>query len=164
MTNCPFCKRIQEKNVFVDGDTAVTLSDGLPISPGHSLIVPWRHVANFFDLSPEEQTAVWTMVGTVRRMLDEQYRPDAYNVGINVGDVAGQTVEHAHVHVVPRYRGATSTLCCQSAGLPYSTCCHTFLATGITAYLENGGTIEECPGDRCARIAAHHEALRSHQR
>jgi hypothetical protein len=62
-------------------------------------------VADFFSLTVEERAATWEMVGVVRRKLDEGHRPDAYNVGINIGNAAGQTVEHAHIHVVPRYTG-----------------------------------------------------------
>src|SRR5262245_48200609 len=104
--HCPFCERLRSPDqVVASNDLISAIPDGFPISSGHTLVVPRRHVGDFFNLSSEEQTAMWQMVGTVKAILDAQYRSDAYNVGINVGDAAGQTVGHAHIHVVPRYSG-----------------------------------------------------------
>ena len=76
-----------------------------PVSPGHVLIVPRRHVAGFFDLTAEEQAGLWTLLPLVKRAIDADYRPAAYNIGVNVGVAAGQTVAHVHVHLIPRYPG-----------------------------------------------------------
>jgi diadenosine tetraphosphate (Ap4A) HIT family hydrolase len=94
---CPFCNKIEASDVVASNDLSTAVFDGFPISPGHTLVVPRRHVADFFQLTSEEQAAMWQMVNTVKRILED----DAFNVGINVGDAAGQTVGHAHVHVVP---------------------------------------------------------------
>ncbi|MBT0733708.1 HIT family protein [Methanoculleus bourgensis] len=79
--------------------------DGYPISPGHLLIIPFRHVAGFFDTTDEEQQALLSLIRDCRRLLDERFHPDGYNIGVNVGEATGQTVMHLHVHLVPRYSG-----------------------------------------------------------
>ncbi|HTP27887.1 MAG TPA: HIT family protein, partial [Anaeromyxobacteraceae bacterium] len=76
-----------------------------PLSPGHTLVVPRQHVADLFALPPEEQADIWRLVATVRERLVAERRPDGFNIGLNVGDAGGQTVGHAHVHVIPRFRG-----------------------------------------------------------
>ena len=74
-------------------------------SRGHTLVVPFRLVATWFDASREEKMAIVELVDQVKAQLDAEFRPDGYNVGFNAGDAAGQTVMHLHVHVIPRYRG-----------------------------------------------------------
>ena len=83
----------------------MTLRDGSPVSPGHTLVVPRRHVASWFELSEEEQIAVLKAVSRARSRLDEEHSPAGYNLGVNVGAAAGQTVMHVHVHLIPRYQG-----------------------------------------------------------
>jgi diadenosine tetraphosphate (Ap4A) HIT family hydrolase len=78
---------------------------GFPVSPGHVLIVPRRHEADFFSLSGFEQAAMVALVEPIRRHLDAEFKPDAYNLGANIGAAAGQTIRHAHLHVIPRYAG-----------------------------------------------------------
>ena len=73
--------------------------------PGHLLILPRRHVAGFFDASANERAALIELLDAGKALLDERYRPDGYNIGVNVGAAAGQTVLHLHVHLIPRYRG-----------------------------------------------------------
>jgi diadenosine tetraphosphate (Ap4A) HIT family hydrolase len=84
---------------------AYALADKYPVTEGHTLVLPKRHVNNYFDLSEREQTACWIMVNRVQSLLQDKHDPDGFNVGINVGTKAGQTVPHAHVHVIPRYEG-----------------------------------------------------------
>ena len=86
-------------------ELAVAIPDAFPVGPGHTLVVPRRHVTEFFDLTGDEQTAVWRLVAIVRANLQETRKPDGFNVGLNAGAAAGQTVPHAHVHVIPRYTG-----------------------------------------------------------
>ncbi|MBI5486029.1 MAG: HIT family protein [Deltaproteobacteria bacterium] len=83
----------------------VALADAYPVSPGHVLIVPRRHEPDFFRLTDEERAAMWEMVPAVRRTIERNHAPAGYNIGINVGAAAGQTVPHAHLHVIPRYAG-----------------------------------------------------------
>jgi len=81
------------------------LWDSYPVNPGHALLVPRRHVADWFEASPEEQQALLSGVAIARSAILESHRPDGFNVGINIGDAAGQTVFHLHVHVIPRHEG-----------------------------------------------------------
>jgi diadenosine tetraphosphate (Ap4A) HIT family hydrolase len=84
---------------------AFAIRDQYPVSPGHTLIVPRRLVQTWFEATREEQSALLELVGVVKRALDIELRPDGYNVGFNVGEAAGQTVMHLHVHLIPRFRG-----------------------------------------------------------
>ena len=84
---------------------AFAVRDNYPVSPGHTLVVPRREVATWFEATTEEQAAIFELVDEVRNALDREYQPDGYNIGINVGEAAGQTVFHLHVHVIPRYEG-----------------------------------------------------------
>lgn len=91
--------------VRMSNDHALAFIDCFPVSEGHTLVIPRRHVASLFDLSPEERRVVWQMVDDVRDFLNEQYKPDGFNIGLNDGPAAGQTIGHAHVHVIPRRLG-----------------------------------------------------------
>lgn len=91
--------------MLVSEDLVLALCDKYPVSRGHSLIVPRRHVGSFGEASLEEQSAMLAMLQRVRALLDAELRPDGYNIGINDGAAAGQTVMHVHMHVIPRYRG-----------------------------------------------------------
>ena len=84
---------------------AFALLDRFPVSPGHTLVIPRRLVATWFEATSEEQKALLELVTQVKLRLDEERHPDGFNVGINVGEAAGQTVMHLHVHVIPRYCG-----------------------------------------------------------
>ena len=101
---CPFCD-LQADRVWAENEKALALYDGYPLAEGHTLVVPREHVASLFDLGVDEQMAVWRLVAEVRSILAERFGPDGFNVGLNDGQAAGQTVSHAHVHVVPRYSG-----------------------------------------------------------
>jgi diadenosine tetraphosphate (Ap4A) HIT family hydrolase len=102
---CPLCGRILDGEATHSNLRAAAIRDAFPISPGHTLVVSRRHVAGFFDLDRDEQAAVIDLVNVVRNALDDELHPDGYNVGVNVGAAAGQTVPHVHVHVIPRYTG-----------------------------------------------------------
>jgi diadenosine tetraphosphate (Ap4A) HIT family hydrolase len=86
-------------------DLAAGFFAGYPVSPGHVLIVPRRHEPDFFALRAAEQAAMLGRVPEVRRRIDGEFAPDAYNLGVNAGKPAGQTIMHAHLHVIPRYIG-----------------------------------------------------------
>lgn len=102
--DCPFCS-VSKDRVVHDGKLAIALSDDFPISPGHALIVPKRHISSWFETTSEERVEILELIDVLRKELDERYQPDGYNIGINVGEAAGQTVDHLHVHVIPRYKG-----------------------------------------------------------
>jgi len=101
---CPFCQPAPERVLFEDGQVRV-LADGFPVSPGHTLVVPVRHVASFFDLTPAERAAMLAAVEEAKRRVETRHRPDGYNLGLNEGRAAGQTVMHCHLHLIPRYAG-----------------------------------------------------------
>jgi diadenosine tetraphosphate (Ap4A) HIT family hydrolase len=83
----------------------IAFTDGYPVAPGHTLVIPRRHVASIFDLAPEERTALWDLVAHIRGPLVQALHPDGFNIGINDGTAAGQTVMHAHVHLISRWTG-----------------------------------------------------------
>jgi len=102
--NCVFCDRLTRGNLVAANELAAAFPDAFPLNDGHCLIVPRRHEADFLVLTAEEQAAIWAPVPAVRRHVEQTGVPDGYNIGINVGEAAGQTVAHAHLHAIPRYR------------------------------------------------------------
>ena len=103
--NCPFCKAESERDIIASSSLSVAFFDGFPVSPGHALIIPRRHVASFFELTQEEQQDLLNLADRVKRLVEERYHPDGYNIGINVGEAAGQSIFHVHMHLIPRYKG-----------------------------------------------------------
>jgi len=101
-TPCPFCGTA---GALLADTLAYVRLDTSPVNPGHLLIIPVRHEASFFALNPAELDAIWDLVAEAKAVLDAKYHPDGYNLGVNVGEVAGQTIAHAHLHLIPRYRG-----------------------------------------------------------
>ena len=104
---CPFCQLPPER-LLLQNDWALVIRDGYPISPGHTLVIPRRHVGSFFDLTPDEHQGVLALLHAARQGLEEAHAPAGYNIGINDGAAAGQTVPHLHVHLIPRYTGDQS--------------------------------------------------------
>ncbi len=102
---CPFCKLNSKVELVSETATAVAFFDGYPVSKGHTLIIPKRHVANYFDLTDDEQQDLWHMVNHCKTILERRFHPDGFNVGINVNQAAGQSVFHVHIHLIPRYKG-----------------------------------------------------------
>lgn len=103
--NCIFCEKIKNKNYIFENELAVAFLDGFPVSKGHMLIIPKRHVETYFDVTKEEAAAMKELVDKAKDYLDKEYKPDGYNIGLNCGEYAGQTVMHCHMHVIPRYKG-----------------------------------------------------------
>jgi diadenosine tetraphosphate (Ap4A) HIT family hydrolase len=101
---CPFCAPGPDK-VAIEGVLARALWDGFPINPGHILIVPHRHVASWFDATGAERDEILRLADAARLLVNELHAPDAFNLGINDGPAAGQTIAHLHLHLIPRYRG-----------------------------------------------------------
>ena len=99
---CPFCS---PDDILFENDLAYAKHDTYPVSPGHVLIIAKRHAQTWFDMTDAEQQAVLELVRVVKKWIDEQYHPDGYNIGLNCGESAGQTIMHAHMHVIPRYTG-----------------------------------------------------------
>lgn len=102
--SCPFCD-LPSGSIVDESAHAVALLDRFPVARGHALVVPRRHVASIFELPPEEWDDLWRLVRRVRSGIEELRAADGVNVGVNVGAAAGQTVDHAHVHLIPRNTG-----------------------------------------------------------
>ena len=102
---CPFCRLARRVEIICETDTCVAFYDGYPVSPGHALIIPKRHVASYFNLTNHEREAMNVMAQYVKQKIDCRFHPDGYNIGINVGKAAGQSVFHVHMHLIPRYKG-----------------------------------------------------------
>ncbi len=96
---------VDPQRVILETDAAVAFFDGFPVSEGHALVVPRFPVISLFELDPDMQAAVWETVRLTREILEAKYHPDGFNIGINDGQAAGQTISHAHIHIIPRYEG-----------------------------------------------------------
>ena len=126
---CPFCNPDNSK-IILSNTHALAIPDGYPVTPGHTLIVPKRHISSFFETTKEEQAAMFDLLAEMRERLkslptslsereeenpaqppfDKEGSlsvPDGFNIGINDGTAAGQTVMHLHIHLIPRYSGDT---------------------------------------------------------
>jgi diadenosine tetraphosphate (Ap4A) HIT family hydrolase len=101
---CPFCPP-QDREILETHALAVTIADSFPLTEGHTLVIPRRHVASFFRLTVQEKLAILELLDRAKGVLDRKYSPAGYNIGINDGAAAGQTVMHLHVHLIPRYKG-----------------------------------------------------------
>lgn len=104
MNNCPFCKLVPTQLLF-GNELAIAVWDAYPVSAGHTLIFPRRHIADFFQTTRKERTAILDLLELVKSEIDVRYRPSGFNLGVNVGEIAGQTIGHTHMHVIPRYVG-----------------------------------------------------------
>lgn len=108
--NCPLCSKkdiVIDNGRPVENELAYALSDSNPVNPGHCLIVPKRHVAEFFQTTTEEKLAIFELVDEMKALIDKKHAPDGYNIGVNIGEMAGQSVPHIHIHMMPRYKGDT---------------------------------------------------------
>lgn len=101
---CPFCSLPAER-ILGGNALAVWIRDAFPVSDGHSLVIPRRHVGSFFDLGAEERSAMLELLEQARARAQIDFRPDGFNIGINDGAAAGQTVSHLHMHLIPRFAG-----------------------------------------------------------
>jgi diadenosine tetraphosphate (Ap4A) HIT family hydrolase len=99
---CVFCS-LPQNRIIDSNDLAMVIRDGFPISPGHTLVIPKRHVGSFFEITAEERTAMFALLDKAALRLKDELAPAAYNIGINDGPAAGQTVPHLHIHLIPRF-------------------------------------------------------------
>jgi len=100
--DCVFCR---SRNIVIENELAFADYDTYPASPGHSLIITKRHVAEYFQATTQEKAAIWALVDEMKIIIDKEFKPDAYNIGVNIGKTAGQSVPHIHIHIIPRYQG-----------------------------------------------------------
>jgi diadenosine tetraphosphate (Ap4A) HIT family hydrolase len=103
-STCPFCT-LPVVRIIDSNDHGMVVRDGFPISAGHTLLIPKRHIGSFFELTADERHSLLVLLDTAKELLDVDLRPDGFNIGINDGPAAGQTVPHLHIHLIPRYQG-----------------------------------------------------------
>ena len=101
---CPFCELPAERVLFRN-DVALAFRDAYPVTPGHTLVIPLRHVASFFDATALERSEMLALLDQAKVQLQAELNPAGFNIGINDGAAAGQTVPHLHMHLIPRYLG-----------------------------------------------------------
>ena len=105
MREVKFSSPFTKKTRLLENEVGFVIYDGFPVSEGHCLVVPHRVYGDYFDSTDEEIVGLQALVVDAQRLLRERHGPDGFNVGINCGEAAGQTVPHMHIHVIPRYRG-----------------------------------------------------------
>jgi diadenosine tetraphosphate (Ap4A) HIT family hydrolase len=103
--DCPFCNQVSNRELIVESTTAYAIYDRYPVNVGHALIIPKKHCADYFDLTLKEQNACIFVLNKVKEIVLKRFNPDGFNIGINIGKNAGQTVNHVHIHLIPRYDG-----------------------------------------------------------
>jgi diadenosine tetraphosphate (Ap4A) HIT family hydrolase len=101
---CLFCC-LPERRVLLRNETAIVVRDAFPVTRGHALVIPLRHVESFFDTSAEERAAMFELLIAAKQQLQTDFAPAGFNIGINDGAAAGQTIRHLHMHLIPRYAG-----------------------------------------------------------
>ena len=101
---CPFCT-LPATRIVHRNQSGVVILDGFPVSAGHTLIIPHRHIGSFFELTTSERDDLLALLDWAKQQLTEELSPDGWNIGINDGAVAGQTVPHLHIHLIPRFHG-----------------------------------------------------------
>lgn len=105
MENCKMCKFYKEKEIALENEIAFAFYDDNLVSKGHIIFMTKRHVKDFFETTKEERDAIFELIDMAKRKIDEKYKPTGYNIGMNCGISAGQTIMHVHVHLIPRYDG-----------------------------------------------------------
>jgi diadenosine tetraphosphate (Ap4A) HIT family hydrolase len=99
---------ISSDRIIYEDDYFFIIQDAYPVSPGHLLIISKRVVSNYFDLNPSEQFHLGNTITKAKSLIEQSLNPQGYNIGMNCGEVAGQTVMHFHCHIIPRYLGDIS--------------------------------------------------------
>ena len=96
---------ISEERKIYSGVYFFMIYDGYPVSPGHILIISNDEKLDYFSLNQEEQKELTSLIEVAKEIIEKKYTPNGYNIGMNCGEAAGQTVMHFHCHVIPRYIG-----------------------------------------------------------
>jgi len=102
--NCIFCN-IEIERIITENELAFAIYDSFPVSKGHMLLIPKKHINNYFEADEHTKLQLWKLVDECKKMADKKFAPQGYNIGINCGEAAGQTVMHLHIHLIPRYTG-----------------------------------------------------------
>ena len=102
--DCLFCE-LPDSEILINNDLCLARWDKFPVSPGHLLIIPKRHFESIFDATVEEHQAFWDLIIKGKELIDNEHNPDGFNIGVNDGQAAGQSIFHVHIHMIPRYVG-----------------------------------------------------------
>lgn len=102
---CPFCPKQIRNRIILQNETFQAVYDLYPVSPGHMLLIPKRHITSFFDLTNKELEDFFSLLKKTRTIVTKEFSPDGFNIGINNGQAAGQTISHLHIHLIPRFYG-----------------------------------------------------------
>ena len=105
MEGCVFCGGIEKDRVLFETTQWIAMYDKYPVSKGHVLLIPKEHRETFFNLSDSLLESLKFRINDVKKILDAKFHPSGYNIGVNCGKSAGQTVMHCHIHIIPRYDG-----------------------------------------------------------
>lgn len=105
MNECFFCKSIRNSDFELENDLAVARFDDFPVNNGHLEIIPKRHIKDWWETTLEERIAIFNLLDEAKKVIDKKYNPDGYNIGMNLGEKAGQSIMHLHIHLIPRYDG-----------------------------------------------------------
>ena len=105
MEECKFCEFCQNRRFDLENELAFAFFDDNPVSKGHIIFITKRHVKDFFETTKEEKQAIFELIDKAKIIIDKKYNPSGYNIGMNCGKSAGQTVMHVHIHLIPRYDG-----------------------------------------------------------
>lgn len=105
MSECFFCDCIKKNDFELENKYAIARFDDFPVNDGHFEVIPKRHVKDWWEASTEERLAIFELIDKAKKLIDERFNPDGYNIGMNLGEKAGQSVMHLHVHLIPRYAG-----------------------------------------------------------
>ena len=101
--DCIFCHL--DRSILAETERSFALLDAYPVSSGHTLVIPKRHVVSIWDMTAEEYADAFNLVRQAKNILQLKFQPQGFNIGVNCGEAAGQSVFHAHIHIIPRYDG-----------------------------------------------------------
>jgi diadenosine tetraphosphate (Ap4A) HIT family hydrolase len=99
------CELCAPDDIVAQDENAYVRYDSNSLTRGHVIVVPRRHVASYFEMTHAEKASITALLDASKEIIDRQFKPDGYNIGVNVGKAAGQSRMHVHVHLIPRYRG-----------------------------------------------------------
>ncbi len=108
-TNCPYCN-IDDYEIIAQNEYGAIIPEFKPLSKGHCVIVPLRHVSSFFDITDKERKSLVTLLELARNELQIRHHPEGFHIGFNDGSVFGDSSEHLHIHIIPRYKDQTLKL------------------------------------------------------
>ena len=98
-------KNIEQHRILYKNDFFFIIKDGFPVSPGHLLIISNEARKDYFELNNKERNSLNDLIVIAKDIIESEFEPDGYNIGMNCGEAAGQTIFHFHCHIIPRYKG-----------------------------------------------------------